>query len=86
MIGWISSIFSGEVLQINKFSVTVKFSSVHNSQTWNLTTVYGPCHGPKRDDFVQWLNNLQIEDDDNWMILGDFFYRALSDRNKDAGI
>jgi len=85
LIGWISSIFSGEVLQINKFSVTVQFSSAHNGQIWKLTTVYGPCHGPERDVFVQWLNNLQIEVD-NWMILGDFnFYRSLSDRNKGGG-
>jgi DNA repair ATPase RecN len=51
-----------------------------------LTTVYGPCQGPDRDEFVQWLNNLHFEEDDNWMIMGDFnFYRSLSDRNKSGG-
>jgi hypothetical protein len=38
--------------------------------------VYGPCRQPARDQFVQWLLNLQIEDDELWMLMGDFnFYR-----------
>jgi hypothetical protein len=48
--------------------------------------VYGPCQGIERDEFVNWLNNLQIGDDDNWMIVGYFkFYRSLSDRNRAGG-
>jgi hypothetical protein len=48
-----------------------------------LPLFYGPCQGPERDDFVLWLNNLQIDDTANWMVLGDFnFYRSLSDKKK----
>jgi exonuclease III len=86
LMGWNGSIFNGEVAQINKFSVTVNFSSVHNGQKWTLTTVYGPCQGPDRDDFVHWLNSLHIDEEHNWMIVGDFnFYRSLSDRNRNGG-
>jgi hypothetical protein len=38
--------------------------------------VYGPCQGERRDLFVQWLYDLQIETEENWMIIEDFnFYR-----------
>jgi hypothetical protein len=85
-MGWNSSIFNGDIIERNKFSITVKFSSLHNGHHWFLTTVYGPYQGPKRDDFVFWLNNLQIDDTANWMVLSDFnFYRSLSDRNKSRG-
>jgi len=33
LMGWNSAIFTGEVIQINKFTVTVKFTSSHNRQT-----------------------------------------------------
>jgi len=86
LMGWNSSIFTGEVIHNNKFAVTVRFSSVHNGEIWLLTTVYGPCQGQARDDFVDWLNNLQIDEMENWMVVGDFnFYRSLSDRNRDGG-
>ena len=65
LIGWNSSVFTGEVGQINKFALTVKFTSTHNGQIWTLTSVYGPCNGPARDEFVEWLNNLQIDAADN---------------------
>ena len=86
LMGWNSSLFNGDIIESNKFSITVKFSSLHNGHHWFLTTVYGPCQGPDRNDFVLWLNNLQIDDTVNWMIMGDFnFYRSLSDRNKSGG-
>jgi hypothetical protein len=48
--------------------------------------VYGPCQGRDRQDFMEWLNNLQIEEEDIWMIMGDFnFYRSLENRNRQGG-
>ena len=86
LLGWNNSVFSGEVIEINKFSISVNFSSTHNGHNWTLTTVYGPCQGPERDEFVHWLNNMHIDDEANWMLVGDFnFYRSLSDRNKSGG-
>lgn len=86
IMGWNSSIFSGEIIHILRFGVTVKFTSRHNNEAWLLTTVYGPCQGVERTDFVDWINALQIKDDENWMFIGDFnFYRSLNDRNKPGG-
>jgi hypothetical protein len=51
-----------------------------------VVVVVGPCQGPDRDNFVQWLNNLHLDAEDNWMLAGDFnFYRSISDRNRDGG-
>jgi hypothetical protein len=48
--------------------------------------MYGPCRQPARDHFVNWLNNLEIDDDDLWMLIGDFnFYRYAENRNKPRG-
>lgn len=43
---------------------------MHSSETWTLTCVYGPCENPERNHFVTWLQNLQIQDNDNWLIIG----------------
>jgi hypothetical protein len=35
---------------------------------------------------VDWLNSIQISDDENWLFVGDFnFYRSLENRNKQGG-
>ena len=48
--------------------------------------MYGPCDGPLRDDFVQWLYHLQIPVDAKWLLLGDFnFIRSLDNRNLPGG-
>jgi exonuclease III len=86
ILGWNSSVFSGQVIHNLNYAVTVKFTSRHNNETWQLTTVYGPCQAPEREEFINWLNDLEIQDNDNWMILGDFnFYRSLNDRNRSGG-
>ncbi|KAJ1266847.1 hypothetical protein BS78_07G010400 [Paspalum vaginatum] len=85
LVGWNSSIFTGEVTHTKKFAISVKFTSVHDNSNWILTTVYGPCQGEERDNFVNWMNDIQIGGA-NWMFVGDFnFYRALSDRNREGG-
>jgi hypothetical protein len=48
--------------------------------------VYDPCHGERRDQFVQWFYDLQIDMEENWMFVGDFnFYRSSKDRNRGGG-
>ena len=64
----------------------VSFKSVHNSENWTLVSVYGPCEGQTRDDFVGWLYHLNIPADENWLLLGDFnFIRSLENRNLPDG-
>jgi hypothetical protein len=57
--------------------------STHSQISWNLVVVYGPCRQPARDQFVDWLLNLQIEDDELWMLIGDFnFYKYAENKIK----
>jgi hypothetical protein len=85
-VGWNSSIFEGAVKFTSRFAITIHFSSTHSAEEWTLMMVYGPCHGQERQDFINWLNGLQIDDDANWLIIGDFnFYKSLEDRNKGGG-
>ena len=83
IILWNSAFFKGDLLEIHRSAIRVKFTSVHNAESWELVNVYGPCSGAERDNFVTWLYNLIIPCSDNWLILGDFnFIRSVENRNK----
>ena len=86
LVLWASSMFDGSVLEKHQFAITLAFTSAHSLETWKLSTVYGPCIEPARGLFIDWLKNMQIQDTDNWMILGDFnFYRSTENRNRPGG-
>lgn len=86
LIGWNSSHFVGQVIDKQAFGITISFTSSHNMDNRNLTTVYGPCIEPARSEFINWFKNHHIADSDNWLFLGDFnFYRSLLNRNKPGG-
>jgi exonuclease III len=42
-MGWNSAIFTRQVVFTSRFALTIKFTTVHNAEEWQLTTVYGPC-------------------------------------------
>jgi hypothetical protein len=86
IIIWDSSVFSGMIMHCEKFAISVHFTFVHSSQTWTLVNIYGPCTGEDRDEFVQWLFNLNIPPDEDWLLVGDFnFIRSPENRNKPGG-
>ena len=73
-------------MEVKPFSIVVNFGSVHNSDTWTLVSVYGPSQGELRDEFMQWLYNLNIDPQKNWVTLGDFnFICSLENRNLPGG-
>ena len=86
LVAWNGSLFSGNLIDSKTFGITLKFISTQTLQKWKLTTVYGPCQQPLRSQFSIWLRNHIIQDDENWLFLGDFnFYRSLNDRNRPGG-
>jgi len=86
LVMWNSSHFTGVVLERKQYALTIQFTSVHNLDSWKLSTVYGPCQEPLRSEFVNWMKEQEIQDHDNWIFLGDFnFYRSLEDKNKPGG-
>ena len=86
VVVWNSSFFIGSLIESKSYGIIVEFKSKHTSETWSLVSVYGPCQGPARDEFVQWLYNLDIRFGQNWLLLGDFnFMRSLENRNLPGG-
>jgi hypothetical protein len=73
----------GNLLETTHSAIKLQFVSSHTAETWTLVTVYGPCRGVMRDEFVQWLHDLDIPIHDNWLLIGDFnFMRSVDNRNK----
>jgi hypothetical protein len=76
----------GNIIYSSKFAITVHFSSIHNTERWKLTAIYDPCHGQDRMEFINWLNDIQIGDQENWMFIRDInFYRSMENRNREGG-
>ena len=68
------------------FSITVNFTSIHNGDTWRLSNIYGPCDEPTRSAFINWFRNYEVDENINWLFLGDFnFYKSLENRNRPGG-
>jgi hypothetical protein len=73
-------------MEVKKYGIVVNFTSSHNNANWSLVSVYGPCQGVERDNFVSWLYNMQIPTKENRLLVGDFnFIRSQDDRNKPGG-
>lgn len=66
--------------------MTVQFSSKHDNSSWTLTCVYGPCTTDGKTSFINWLKEVQMIDNNEYIILGDFnLIRTLEDRNRPRG-
>lgn len=80
------SVFAGNMVFSNEFAVSMEFLSLHNETKWLLTCVYGPCTAEGKLNFINWLKNIQMPEDLDWLLLGDFnLIRRSEDRNKPGG-
>ena len=52
LVLWNSSIFSGDVVELKPYSITIDFTATHDQSKWRLPSIYGPCHQPLRSEFV----------------------------------
>jgi exonuclease III len=86
IIIWNGSLFNGEVDFQNEFSLSIKFTSNLSHDSWFLTNIYGPCTAERKAIFLDWFANIDMPEDVDWLVLGDFnFMRKPSDRNKPGG-
>lgn len=86
LVVWNKQVFGGLTIHKNEFSISIDFTSKHSGEHILLTNVYGPCQNPARSDFFNWFQDFQIEDDVNWLVLGDFNYvRYPHNRNRSGG-
>jgi hypothetical protein len=61
-------------------------TSLLDNESWVLTNVYGPCSVEGKRQFTDWLKQIQMPDEIDWLIVGDFnLMRRLEDKNKAGG-
>lgn len=86
LVAWKSSIFKGERIFMNEFAISIEFTSLHDDTRWILTTIYGPCTADRKRVFMDWLKNVHMPEEMDWIILGDFnLMRTPENRNKEGG-
>lgn len=86
IIIWVGSQFNGTVVYQHQFEITMKFSCNISREEWTVTNVYGPTTTEGRSLFTNWLLSLEPDEDELWMIVGDFnLIRGPSNRNRPGG-
>jgi exonuclease III len=86
LVIWKGSILEGDLMDTNTFAVTVRFKSLLDGSTWILTSVYAPCTAEGKRQFIDWFKGFYVQDDLDWIVLGDFnLMRSPSNRNRDGG-
>jgi hypothetical protein len=64
----------------------IDFESKHDNSEWFLTNVYGPCTPDGKQLFLGWLKSIEIPEEVDWLIVGDFhLIRYPENRNKPGG-
>jgi exonuclease III len=86
IIIWNGSTFSGDLAFQNEFSLSVNLTNNLTNEKWLLTNIYGPCHCDQKAVVLEWFSNIDMPDNTDWIVMGDFnFIRKPSDRNKPGG-
>lgn len=84
-MAWKSTIFMGSLKFTSVFPIAVEFSTRHLDSTWNLLNVYGPCTPDGKREFTNWLKHVNLQNDEEWILLGDFnLYRFPENRNREG--
>ena len=84
---WKSSRFVGNEAFDNEFALSIEFTSIHSGARWTLTNVYAPCTPEGKTQFLDWFKNVDIDDEDDWLVVGDFnLIRSPSDSFKPGGL
>ena len=83
LVIWVGNRFLGQLVQQESFGLVIQFTSKLSLEQFTLVNVYGPCDGIARENFIAWLFSLDFDDEDHWLIIGDFnFYRYSESRNR----
>jgi exonuclease III len=86
IIIWNGNLFSGDLAFQNEFSLSVNMTNNLSNEKWIITNIYGPSQSDRKSSFLEWFSNIDMPDDADWIIMGDFnFIRKPSDRNRPGG-
>jgi exonuclease III len=86
IIIWKSNRFNGQTIFQNNYALSIEFTSTISGASWILTNIYTPCTHEGRADFLSWFSSIDMHDESDWLIVGDFnLIRRASDRNRLGG-
>jgi hypothetical protein len=86
IIIWKSSQLIGSLSFVNEYAISVDFQSKFDQSEWVSTNVYGPCTPEGKMLFLRWLKQIQMPEDVDWLIAGNFnLIRSPENRNKPGG-
>lgn len=86
VIIWKGAGFSGSLVFQNQYATTVELTSVLLGTQWFLTNIYAPCTTEGKREFLQWFSSIDMDNDADWLIVGDFnLIRNEDNRNKPGG-
>lgn len=60
LVAWNGSLFDGEVISQNRFSLSLQFTSLQSHQSWILSNIYGPCVHEDKLEFINWFYNIHM--------------------------
>ena len=83
---WKGAFLEGTLVFQNDFSMSLELKSLFIGNYWMLTNVYAPCTAEGKRFFWEWFKNIQMPDEQDWLLVGDFnLMRSPENRNRDGG-
>lgn len=83
---WQGNNFESSLIDRDKHSLTIKFTSKESGQTFHLTNIYGPVIHSEKLEFIDWSRQINNTTFGDWIILGDFnLIKSLENRSRDGG-
>jgi hypothetical protein len=66
--------------------MSIEFTSTISGASWILTNIYAPFTSEGRANFLSWFFYIDMLDESDWLIVGDFnLIRRASERNHPGG-
>jgi hypothetical protein len=82
---WKSSAFVGNLTFSNEYAISIQFTSKFSNDSRLLTTVYAPWTTIGKRDFLNWFREIQMPEEIDWLIVGDFnLMRRPEDKNREG--
>jgi hypothetical protein len=86
LVAWKGASFHGVQIFQNEYAISLEMTSTLNNNSWILTTIYAPCTHDGKRSFLEWFKGIQMPEQNEWIIVGDFnLIRKPEDRNKEGG-
>jgi len=85
LVIWKGNAFWENLVFINRFALSVEFTSKLSNDTWLLTRIYAPCTTIGKKGIFGVVREIDMPPEIDWLIVGDFnLIRRPDDRNRDG--